>query len=98
MNFTTEEAAPCNRLLPAGLVNEFMTSAAPVTVSVRIAADLARFWNALVRPEAIKCWISAIPERHCQTASSDLRVGGSFSCRMEARWKCSCKAGRRISP
>lgn len=58
---------------------------APITVSVELAADAQRAWQAFVSPAAIAAWNFAGPEWCCPRAENDLRVGGAFSYRMEAK-------------
>lgn len=56
-----------------------------ITVAVAVAADIAEVWRAYTTPEDIKQWNAASDDWHTTSASVDLRVGGSFSSRMEAR-------------
>ncbi len=56
-----------------------------ITVATTIAASLAEVWRAYTTPEDIKAWNSASPDWHTTSASVDLRVGGQFSSRMEAK-------------
>lgn len=63
------------------------TTSAParVTVSARIAKPVASVWNAYTEPRHITQWNAASDDWHCPSAENDLRVGGRFSSRMEAR-------------
>ena len=56
-----------------------------ITVSTLVAAPLADVWHAYTTPEEIKIWNTASPDWHTTTAEVDLRVGGKFSSRMEAK-------------
>ena len=56
-----------------------------ITVSTTVNASIARAWNAFTQPDQITQWNFASPEWCCPTARNDLRVGGEFSQRMEAR-------------
>lgn len=56
-----------------------------ITVSILISAPIAEVWRAYTSPEDIKHWNAASPDWHTTAASVDLRVGGQFSSRMEAR-------------
>jgi uncharacterized protein YndB with AHSA1/START domain len=56
-----------------------------ITVSAIVNTPVARAWEAFTQPEHITQWNFAAPEWHCPTARNDLRVGGEFSSRMEAR-------------
>ena len=56
-----------------------------ITVSTTTLAPLAEVWRAYTSPEDIKAWNTASPEWHTTSASVDLREGGQFSSRMEAK-------------
>ena len=56
-----------------------------ITVSTVVNAPIARAWEAFTQPEQITQWNFAAPEWCCPTARNDLRIGGEFSYRMEAR-------------
>ena len=56
-----------------------------ITVSTHVAAPVADVWKAYTTPEDIKVWNTASPDWHTTAASVDLRVGGMFSSRMEAK-------------
>lgn len=56
-----------------------------ITVATTIAAPVAEVWRAYTTPEDIKAWNSASPDWHTTAATVDLRVGGRFSSRMEAK-------------
>lgn len=56
-----------------------------ITVATTIAAPLAEVWRAYVTPQDIMAWNTASPDWHTTTATVDLRAGGRFSSRMEAR-------------
>ncbi len=56
-----------------------------ITVSTRVAAPLAEVWRAYTTPADILAWNTASPDWHTTAASVDLRVGGKFSSRMEAK-------------
>lgn len=56
-----------------------------ITVSTLVAAPLAEVWRAYNSPEDIKVWNTASPDWHTTASSVDLRVGGKFSSRMEAK-------------
>ena len=56
-----------------------------ITVETTVAAPIAAVWRAYVSPEAIKAWNAASDDWHTTTASVDLREGGAFSSRMEAK-------------
>lgn len=56
-----------------------------ITVSTVVAAPVAEVWRAYTSPEDIKAWNTASADWHTTAASVDLRVGGAFSSRMEAK-------------
>ena len=56
-----------------------------ITVEATVAAPVSDVWRAYTTPEDIKQWNAASPDWHTTAASVDLREGGAFSSRMEAR-------------
>lgn len=56
-----------------------------ITVSTVVAAPIADVWRAYNTPEDIKVWNTASPDWHTTASAVDLRVGGKFSSRMEAK-------------
>lgn len=56
-----------------------------ITVETTVAAPIAKVWAAYTSPEAIKQWNAASADWHTTAATVDLRVGGQFSSRMEAK-------------
>jgi len=56
-----------------------------IIVSTVVAAPLPDVWQAYTTPEDILVWNTASPDWHTTSASVDLRPGGSFSSRMEAK-------------
>ncbi len=56
-----------------------------ITVSIFIAAPITEVWRAYTTPEDIKQWNAASADWHTTASAVDLRVGGKFSSRMEAR-------------
>lgn len=56
-----------------------------ISVSTLVQAPIAEVWRAYTSPEDIKVWNTASPDWHTTAASVDLRVGGQFSSRMEAK-------------
>ena len=57
----------------------------PITVETTIAAPVALIWDCWTTPADIVQWNSASPDWHTTRAEVDLRVGGQFSSRMEAK-------------
>jgi uncharacterized protein YndB with AHSA1/START domain len=56
-----------------------------ITVSTIINAPLQQVWTAYTTPEDIKLWNAASSDWHTTSASVDLRPGGKFCSRMEAK-------------
>ncbi|MFM9940094.1 MAG: SRPBCC family protein [Hyphomicrobiaceae bacterium] len=56
-----------------------------ISVATTIAAPIEAVWRAWTTPEDIKQWNAASDDWHTTAASVDLRVGGAFSSRMEAK-------------
>jgi uncharacterized protein YndB with AHSA1/START domain len=56
-----------------------------MTVETIIPAPLEDVWRAYTTPEDILQWNAASEDWHTTAATVDLRVGGSFSSRMEAK-------------
>lgn len=61
----------------------------PNTVVLKVSAEVEvpveKAWELFNTPEHIVNWNAASPDWHTPRASNDLRTGGSFSFRMEAR-------------
>lgn len=56
-----------------------------ITVETLVDASVDKVWNAYTSPEAIKRWNAASDDWHTTESTVDLRVGGEFSSRMEAK-------------
>ena len=56
-----------------------------ITVKSAIEAPIGEVWRAYISPDDIKQWNAASEDWHTTAASVDLRVGGEFSSRMEAK-------------
>ena len=56
-----------------------------IVVSTIVAAPVHQVWHLYTTPEDIKLWNTASPDWHTTAASVDLRPGGKFSSRMEAK-------------
>ena len=56
-----------------------------ITVETVVAAPIEEVWRAYTTPEDIKQWNAASDDWHTTAASADLRVGGVFFSRMEAK-------------
>jgi uncharacterized protein YndB with AHSA1/START domain len=56
-----------------------------ITVETLVRAPIERVWSAYTSPEDIKQWNAASDDWHTTAATVDLREGGAFSSRMEAK-------------
>ena len=56
-----------------------------ITIQTSILAPVDRVWNTWTNPEDILQWNAASPDWHTTKAENDLRVGGRFTSRMEAK-------------
>lgn len=59
--------------------------ATQITVQSTVKAPVEKVWKLWNEPEHITKWCSATPEWHTPRAENDLRTGGKFSSRMEAK-------------
>ena len=58
---------------------------AKITIQANVAKDAATVWECYTNPKHVVNWNFASDDWHCPTASNDLRIGGKFSARMEAK-------------
>lgn len=56
-----------------------------ITIEALVKADLKKVWTSWTEPSHITQWNFASPEWQCPRASNDLRVGGTYAARMEAK-------------
>lgn len=56
-----------------------------ITVRTTVSADKTKVWNAYTEPQHITKWNFADPSWHCPSATNDLKVGGKYVARMEAK-------------
>ena len=56
-----------------------------IQIETIISAAVPKVWSYWTEPQHITRWNFAIPEWHCPQATNDLKVGGKYSARMEAR-------------
>ncbi|THU39865.1 polyketide cyclase [Niastella caeni] len=61
------------------------TNVTKITVESNINAPVEKVWAIWSSPEHITKWCTATEEWHTPRAENDLRVGGKFSTRMEAK-------------
>jgi uncharacterized protein YndB with AHSA1/START domain len=62
-----------------------MTQATKITVEATVNAPVEKVWKLWNESEDIMQWNSADPSWHCPGSQNDLRVGGKFKNRMEAK-------------
>lgn len=56
-----------------------------ITVTAQILAPVEKVWNSFTHPEHITKWNFASDDWHCPTAKNDVRIGGKYNARMEAK-------------
>jgi uncharacterized protein YndB with AHSA1/START domain len=56
-----------------------------ITVETKISAPIEQVWRAWNTPDDIKQWNAASDDWHTTKSDVDLRIGGAFSSRMEAK-------------
>ena len=56
-----------------------------ITVENTVNAPVAKVWDYWSKPEHITQWCNASDDWHTPSAENDLRTGGKFSSRMEAK-------------
>ena len=61
--------------------------ASKIKVEVLVDAPLAKAWEYWISPDHITRWYAASDDWHTPRATNDVKVGGGFSFRMEARNK-----------
>ena len=59
--------------------------ATKITISALVNAPINKVWDNWTKPEHITKWNFAIDTWQCPTASNDLKVGGKYIARMEAK-------------
>lgn len=56
-----------------------------ITIQAVISANRQKVWDYYTQPEHITKWNFAIESWHCPSASNDMKVGGKYLARMEAK-------------
>ena len=56
-----------------------------ITVTATINANAKKVWDYYTNPEHIVKWNFADPSWHCPKATNDMKVGGKYFARMEAK-------------
>ncbi|MGB5667521.1 MAG: SRPBCC family protein [Maribacter sp.] len=60
-------------------------NAQKITVQATINADKNKVWNYYTNPKHITKWNFADPSWHCPSAENDIKIGGKYRARMEAK-------------
>jgi uncharacterized protein YndB with AHSA1/START domain len=60
-------------------------TATKISVETHVVAPIQEVWRAWSTPDDIKQWNAASEDWHTTKSAVDLRVGGAFSSRMEAK-------------
>lgn len=56
-----------------------------IQIEAYLASPLHKVWSYWTEPTHITKWNFAVPEWHCPKATNDLKVGGKYFARMEAK-------------
>lgn len=56
-----------------------------IKIEATVGAAPNKVWSMWTKPEHITKWNFASPDWQCPTATNDLKVGGKYSARMEAK-------------
>ena len=56
-----------------------------ITIQATVLADAAKAWECYTLPEHITKWNFASDDWHCPSAYNELKVGGTYRVRMEAK-------------
>ncbi len=62
-----------------------MTTRQKISIEATVNAPMTKVWESWNAPEHIMQWNSADPGWHCPSSENDLRPGGKFRHRMEAK-------------
>jgi uncharacterized protein YndB with AHSA1/START domain len=56
-----------------------------ITIKATVTVEKQKVWDYYTQPEHITKWNFADPSWHCPTATNDVKVGGRYVARMEAK-------------
>jgi uncharacterized protein YndB with AHSA1/START domain len=56
-----------------------------ITVEATVEGSTKKVWDAWTKPEHITKWNFASDDWHCPSAANDLKIGGKYIARMEAK-------------
>ena len=79
----TAGAYPTKRMRP--LMRHAEEQTMKITVETKVASTIEQAWSAWNTPDDIKQWNAASEDWHTTKSDVDLREGGAFSSRMEAK-------------
>jgi uncharacterized protein YndB with AHSA1/START domain len=87
METTDEYAGYFAEVFPKALalVKELAEHPVTITINATVAAPLEKVWQYWTQPEHITQWNQASPDWHTPHAENELRTGGRFTNRMEAK-------------
>jgi uncharacterized protein YndB with AHSA1/START domain len=71
--------------LPSTSIRHPRNEIMKIKVEKNVHAPIKKVWNAYTTPTDIVQWNAASDDWHTVTANVDLRIGGTFSSRMEAK-------------
>ena len=72
-------------LILRNICNILNMTHAKITVQATVKAPLNLVWDSYTSPKHIINWNFADPSWHCPSAKNDMRVGGTYSARMESK-------------
>jgi uncharacterized protein YndB with AHSA1/START domain len=56
-----------------------------ITIKAEVLASRQKVWDCYTKPEHIMKWNYAIDTWHCPSCSNDMKIGGKYIARMEAK-------------
>jgi uncharacterized protein YndB with AHSA1/START domain len=62
-----------------------MADVTKITLTAIINAPVSKVWDYYTQPSHITKWNFADPSWHCPSATNDMKVGGTYLARMEAK-------------
>lgn len=71
--------------VPLKNTNMAATDKTVITITSTVKAPVAKVWEYWTNPVHIMKWNQASPDWHCPSSENDVRPGGKFSARMEAK-------------
>lgn len=87
MDIVEDYADYFNKTFPQALqkVKELAENKTAITIEATVNAPVEKVWEYWTGPEHITQWNNASDDWHTTKAENDLKVGGKFSSRMEAK-------------